>query len=292
MLSTFIFFTPNLYAWNITFKADTQRASTNNVNLSTSSNTISDNYSTYGSYLQAKNDTFKIKIKGKMVKYTQQKENDNYSYDLSLQYKRNKNNDYTFSLFKQVYNGTTLTSTDTTSNNNGGRIFANFSNDYGEENSRYMTLNGTHKKYSNMGNRIDQIAEATFGIDHYLFPKLEINPELIIAINNSNDSYYKNTNYGPYLSISYNPTEKWELFVNGSFTHTAYSNRNIQAVINRKIVSINEYQELTTEEIGSIYTIADLIPVQMKYSVSKNTSNNSASAYKAGIFSFGVSIKI
>ena len=291
MFCSLIIVAPKLYAWDFTVKADSQRSSTDNVNLSSSATAISDTYSTFGGYLKTKNYTFKIKLKGKLEKYSKQTENDNYSFDLSLQYKPNKNNDYTFSIFKQVYNGTPLVSTDSTSDNNGGRFSTSFSTDFDKETSGYIILNGTLKNYTKIAGRKDTIVGGSLGLEHYFYANLLFNPEFVVATNNSTQSYYKNNYYGPSLLISFNPTENWELFVSGSFSRTNYSGRSIQTMVKKKPVSVDEYQELTTEEVGAIYTIANLVPVQVKYSTNKNTSNNSASAYKAGILSFNISIK-
>ena len=292
IVTTFFFINPKSYAWDFSVKADTQRASTDNVNLSSSATAISDTYSTFGGYLQTKNDTFKLKLKGKFEKYSKQTENNNYFYDLSLQYKRNKNNDYTFSVFKQVYDGVPLVSTDTTSDNNGGRFSTTFSTDLDKETSGYLILNGTLKNYTKMANRKDTIIGGSLGLEHYFYANLLFNPEFVLASNNSTESYYKNNYYGPSLLISFNPTENWELFLSGSFSRTNYSGRSIQTIAKKnRPGSVDEYQELATYEIGGIYTIANLVPVQVKYSTNKNTSNNSASAYKAGILSFNISIK-
>lgn len=284
-------FSINLYAWDWSLKADTQRFSTDNVNLSSSGSAVSDTYSSFGGYIQTRNDQFRIKLKGKSEQYTKQNENDNYLYELSLQYKRNKNTDFTFAVFNQVYNGASLISTDSTSDNRGGRIASTFSSNLDVETSGYLTLNGTFKKYPKMDNRIDKSFGASLGFEHYFFYDLLFNPELSSALNSSSQSYYRNYFYGPSLFISFNPSENLEFFVSGSFTHTIYSGRNIESTVNNKKTSSREYQELKTMEVGTSYTIADLLPIQLKYSINENTSNNSSTAYKAQILSFGVSIK-
>jgi hypothetical protein len=141
VLNTLFCFISQAHAWDFGLKADAQQAYTDNVNL-TGTNPISDSYSTFGGYLQAKDEAFKIKLKAKAEKYKLQKENDNYSFDLSLQYKHTKTNDYTFALFKQVYNGTPLVTTDTTSDNSGGRLSTTISTEFDKETSGYLILNG------------------------------------------------------------------------------------------------------------------------------------------------------
>ncbi|MBC7538123.1 MAG: hypothetical protein H7281_04840 [Bacteriovorax sp.] len=290
ILNLLICFAPQAYAWDFGFKADAQESFTDNVNL-TNTNSISDSFYSYGGYLQTRNEIFKLKLKAKAEKYNLQKENDNYSFDLSMQYKRTKNNDFTFALFKQVYNGIPLVSTDTTSDNNGGRLSTTFSTDFDKETSGYLILNGTYKKYTKIINRNDTITGASIGLEHYLNSNLLINPELLAASNNSNDSYYKNTFYGPSLLISYTPNDKFEFFVDGSFSHTKYSGRSIVTVVKNKNVTTSEYQELKSAGIGAIYTLANMFPIQLRYSTNKNSSNNSTSAYKAQILSISVGMK-
>ncbi|MDD4976332.1 MAG: hypothetical protein PHY93_18380 [Bacteriovorax sp.] len=291
VLNALLCFTSQAYAWDYSLKADVQQAYTDNVNL-TSTNPISDSYSTFGGYLQTKNEIFKIKFKGKTEKYKLQTENNNYIFDLSLQYKHTKSNDYTFALFKQVYNGTPLVSTDTTSDNSGGRLSTTLSKEFDKETSGYLILNGTYKKYSKIINRNDKIIGASLGLEHYFKSELLINPELLAASNSSTDPYYKNTFYGPSLLISFTPNDKWEIFIDGSYSHTTYSGRSVTTVVRRKNVTADEYQELKSAEIGAIYTLANLFPIQVKYSTNKNTSNNSNSAYKAEILSFSIGMKL
>ena len=109
------------HAWDFGLKADAQHASTNNVNL-TNTAPIKDSYNTLSGYVQTKDDEFRFRLKGKYEKYQKQTENNNYVFDLSLQYKRTKTNEFTLSLFKQTYNGTPQVVTDTTSDNKGGKI--------------------------------------------------------------------------------------------------------------------------------------------------------------------------
>ncbi len=291
ILNALICFAPASHAWDFSAKADAQQASINNVNL-TNTNPESDTYSILNGYVQTKDDTFKIKLKGRTEKYKTHSENDNYSVDLSLQYKRTKTNEYTFALFKQVYYGTPLVSTDTSSDNSGGRLSTTFSKDFDKDTSGYIVLNGSYKKYSQVANRNDKTLGGSVGLEHYFNSTLLINPELLAASNISTDSYYQNTYYGASLYLSYTPTETLEIFVDGSYTHTSYSDRTITTILrNNRTSSEKEYQNLSGAGIGVIYTIANMVPVQVKYSTSTNSSNNSISAYKAEILSFGIGFK-
>jgi hypothetical protein len=280
----------NVSAWDFGLKADLQYASTDNVNL-TSTAPISDTYSTLGGYLQTKNESLKIKLRGKKEQYTKQKENDNYSADLSLQYIHSKNDDYTFSVFKQAFSGTPLVNTDTTSDNSGGRLSANFSKTYNKDTSGYFTLSGTSKKYPNMSNRTDRIVGSTLGLEHYLTTDFMVTPELILQKDSSTDSYYSSFMYGPTLLISFTPNDNLEFFVDGSYARTTYSGRPISTITRRSSTSEDEYQALISADAGINYTFLNYFTIQVKYTKETNTSNTPLSAYKANMFTFNFNIK-
>jgi hypothetical protein len=284
-------FITNVRAWDTTVKLDAQHASTDNVNL-TSTDPISDTYNTYGGYLQTKNDEFKFKLRGKTEKYNKQKENDNYSFDLSAQYKRTKTDDYTFAVFKQTYNGTPAVTTDTTSDNNGGRLAANFSHEYDKDTNGYFTITGTYKKYPKIDGRKDKILSGILGLEKYVTPNFLFNPEFNVQNNSSTDSYYENFSYGPSALISITPTDKWEIFADASFTHTNYSGRTVTTTTVRgKSTTKKEYQELLNLDAGIVYSLFKNVQLQAKYTKGKNNSNNSTAAYKANVLSFDISFK-
>ncbi len=291
MLATILFSTVNqANAWNFSFKADVQHSSTDNVNL-TSNSPTSDTFNSLGGYIQTKDDSFKIKLRGKTEKYKSQTANDNYSMDLSLQYKQTKALDYTVNVFKQVYNGSGIVSTDSTSDNTGGRLSTSYSHDFDKETSGYIGLNGTSKKYPKISDRKDLSLGANAGLEHYYDKNFLINPELSFANNNSSQTYYKNSYYGPSILFSFTPNDELELFVSGSYTHTTYSGRTVSTVVRNKTTTADEYQNLVSAEFGLNYTIAKNFPFQFKYSTNKNSSNNSTSGYQAKILNFGIGMK-
>lgn len=290
IINALICFCPATYAWEFSAKADVQQASTNNINL-TNTNPETDSYSILNGHVQTKDDIYKIKFKAKAEKYKTHTENDNYTLDLSLQYKRTKNNDYTFAIFKQVYNGVPLVTTDTSSDNSGARISTTFSKDLGKDTLGYIVLDGTYKKYDKIDNRNDKNFGGSLGLEHYYTPTFLINPELLAGTILSTDSYYQNTFYGASVLMSYNATENLEIFVDGSYVHTSYSDRTVSRIVRNRTINEEEYQNLASAGIGGSYTIANMIPVQVKYSNSTNSSNNSTSAYKAEILSFSIGFK-
>lgn len=286
-----IMFSLNSYAWDFSIKGDAQRSSSDNVNLS-STGQVSDSYTTLSAYLQAKNENYKFKLKGKTEQYNSQTGNDNYTTDLSAQYKHSKNDDYTIGVFKQVYNGTPTVINDTSSDNNGGRLSANFSKDYDKNSSGYFSLNATYKKYTKIANRIDTILGSALGFEHYFTSIFMVNPELNIQNNSSKDSYYKNFSYGPSLLFDLTPNDSWEFVVSGAYSYTNYSGRFVTTTTLRgKTTSVKEYQELLSTDASVIYTFPKYLSVQFKYSIANNSSNNATSAYKANVSSFNLGLK-
>lgn len=287
----------SLYAWDFGAKLDAQRAGTDNVNLANTSK-ISDTYSTYGGYLQAKSETFKFKLKGKLEQYSKETSNDNYSTDFSVQYKPDKTMDFTAAVFKQVYNGTSLISTDTTSDNNGARFLATFTHEVEKETSLYFSPTLTTKKYPKIATRQDTLASALIGLEHNVNPSFMINPEFSIQKNNSKDSYYSSTSFGPSLLLSYTPNDSWDFSIDGNYSQTNYSNRTYQTILRGKTITNKEIQKLFSANFTALYSFSRTFSLQGKYSTSNNTSNNPgtiaapSSAYQAKTTSFDLVIKI
>jgi hypothetical protein len=278
----------SLYCWDMGGKLDAQRSSTSNVNL-TETSPIKDTYSTLRGYLQAKNDTFRIKLRGRKEKYTLQNANDNYFADLSLQYKHSQEDDYTIGIFKQAYDGPTIVSTDTTSDNLGGRFSADFSKDFGNDNSGYLSIKGSQKKYSKIPGRTDKIVGGTLGIEHYFSSRFMVNTDLSLQKNKSTLSHYSNLSLIPNLLISFNPYDSWEIFADASYAKTNYSERTV--IISGVSQNINETQSLVSFDIGTVYKLTKNVSLQMNYSSGKNSSNNPSSVYKADILSLGLILK-
>lgn len=278
---------PNSYCWDIGAKIDAQRSSTSNVNLSDTL-PIKDSYTTLKGYLQAKNEFFKIKLRARNEKYQFQNANDNYFADLGVQYKRSPDDDYTLGVFKQGYNGASIVSTDTTSDNTGARFSADFSRDYGNDNSAYLSIKGSQKKYSKISGRTDKIIGANLGIEHYFSTQFMVNADFTLQKNQSTYSYYRNLTYVPNLLISYSPHDYWEFFADGSYAQINYSGREV--VVNGITQNVNETQSLVTFDIGTIYKITKNVSLQIDYTIGKNTSNNPISTYKTDILNFGVTL--
>lgn len=287
-----IFTSFNLNAWDFIAKGNIQQSRTSNVN-NTNTGAIPDKYTALDGYLQEKNDQFKIKLKGKREQYQNQTANNNYSVDLSLQYKHSKSDDYTVGIFKQVYNGANIVSTDTTSDNNGGRISATFTKEFNSDTSLYLSPTFTSKKYPKISGRNDNIINGSIGIEYYFSPTFMINPEFDVQNNSSSDSYYGNSSLGPTLSFSFTPNDNWEFFADASYTATVYRGRRLtqQQPVNPRTRPVYEKQNLTSSDIGVTCNLIKFFSVTAKYAMENNTSNNSTSAYKANVGSVGIGLK-
>lgn len=280
----------NTFAWEYSFKGDVLRSFTDNVNL-TSAEEITDAYTTIGAYVQTKNETYKIKLRGRLDKYQKQIENDNYATDLSFQYKRTNNNVFTASIFNQVYYGIPVVSTDTTSDNRGARLSSSFSHNFNNATNGYVSLTGTYRKYTKISGRNDKILNAVLGVEHYISENFLISPEFNLQKNISSQAYYSNNSYGPAVLISYNPNDDWELYLNGSYSYSKYNDRSVSSVVRRSTVYETEYQKFFSVDLGADYTCTKNLSLGAKYSNGSNSSNNELQAYQAHIFSLGLSLK-
>lgn len=285
LFSTLIFLISHTsYGWVSGGKVSAQTSSADNVNL-TSTSPTKDHYTTLTGYLQTKNDTFKLKLKGRTEKYNSQNTNNNYHADLSLQYRRSNDDDYTFALFKQSYNGPTIVSTDTTSDNTGFRFSADFSKSYIDNGSAYASLKGSLKKYSKIIGRTDQTFGGALGLEHYLFSNLLINPEINLQRNKSSHLYYSNLVFYSNLLISFSLNDSWEFFTDAGYAKTNYSGRTVAAQ------NAKETQSLVSYDVGSAYKITKNIALQISYSSGKNSSNNPTSIYQNKTLALSLSLK-
>ena len=296
----FVILASKSFAWDFGFKADAQHASTDNVNL-TNTNPTSDTYNTFGGYIQTKSDHVKIKLKGKVEKYKTDNANDNYSTDLSLQYKPDKENEFVASFFKQVYNGASLISTDTTSDNNGGKLSATFSKDFDKNSNGYFSPLGSYKKYPKLSNRTDKILGATMGLEYYFSSQLMVNPEINVQNDSSTNSYYSNLAYGPSRLISFTPNDLWEFDLSGSYSYSRYSGRTFTTISKGRPSKNTQHQELISIDFATIFNVTKVVSVQGKYSLGTNSSNYvldpnnttlSDPSYKAKVVSVDLIIKI
>jgi hypothetical protein len=279
-------------AWDLGGKFEIDRSNTDNVNLN-GSNHIKDSYNNFSGYLQYKNDTYKIKLKGKKEHYNNQQNNDNSLVDLSLQFRRSDYDDYTLGIFKQVYDGATIVSTDTTSDNLGGRLGATFSKDFLGNTFGYLTLNASVRRYPKIAGRSDHVFGSLVGGEYNPTSYLVINPELYLQKNSSAVPYYSHLAYGPTLTITVSPIERWELFVVGSYAKTNYSGR-VYSVTNAEGIPIseNETQALVSVDYGTSYKFNKKVSIEGRYSHGKNNSNNPASMYDVNVLTLSFSLKI
>ncbi len=286
-----IFINSTLYAWDTTFKADLQRSSTDNANL-TSSSPIADTYYTLGGTVQTKNDEFKLKAKFKKDQYTKEKTNDSTTTDISLQYKYNKAYEYTLSVSKQVYNYVPITTNDTTSDNTGAKFGFNYNKSFDKDSSGYFDGSFASKKYPNIINRTDKIVNLLCGFEHYFSESTMAVPEINLQKNTSTNNYYSNFVFGPSLLFSYTKNDRWEFFGDANYARTTYSGRTVSTIIRGRTSTQKEYQNLVGFNIGAIYSFKKYVTLQGKLATENNSSNNASSGYKSNILSLNLGFKI
>lgn len=290
-LISLLLITSKSFAWDFGGKAEIERSSTDNANL-TDMVPISDTYLSLNGYVQAKNEMFKVKFRAKKEKYHTQLANDNYLTDFSVQYKHSKNDDYTLAVFKQVYDGTTIISTDITSDNYGAKAAATFSNDFTNDTYGYLSFTGNLKRYPKIIGRTDRIIGGIVGVEYNFTSYLSVTPEFVLQRNFSADPYYNNLSFWPSFTISLTPVDHWEIFVDGSYAKTNYSGRVYSVVTNGTTQNEKETQTLITIDVGTIYKFSKMISLEAKYSNGKNSSNNPVSMYKTNIVSLSLGLKI
>jgi hypothetical protein len=267
-----------------TFKGNYLINTTSNVD-SSSTTPINDSYSDFIAAIQAKNDTFKFKFKFKNEKYKKTKSYDNSSFDISTTYKRTKNNDYTVAFSKLTYKGVPANISDTTSDNTNIKIATSFTHTINKTDSSYFSVSLAQKNYPTQ-NRKDPIIDLSFGYEGDFLKKLTINPELLIELNNSNSTTYRNINMAPTVAFIYALNDDLELNFNTGFTYTNYTNRTFSETIKNKTVQTKEHQGLVATEVGASYTLFDKLILNAKYTTNRNSSNNPTSEYNSNIFSF------
>lgn len=289
---TLTFLGTNSFAWDFGGKLELERSNTDNVNMS-GTTPMKDSYNNFSGYLQCKNENYKFKLKGKKEQYKNQQNNDNSLIDLSVQYRRSDFDDYTLGVFKQVYDGATIVSTDTTSDNIGGRLGGTFSKDFFDNTFGYLSLNVSNRRYPKIAGRTDQVIGAILGVEYTPKSFIMINPEMYAQKNFSAVPYYSHLAYGPTLTITVSPLEGWELFVVGSYAETKYSGRVYNATApDGTPITENETQSLVTNEFGTSYKFTKKISIEGRYSHGKNSSNNPLSMYDVNILTFSLSLKI
>lgn len=277
-------------AMKLTFKADYIHNKTDNVD--STNIPVKDQYNDLLATIQLKDDVNKWKFKFKDEKYNLTKADDNNSFDLSYQYKPDKSKEFSVAGFQQKYTGTSLSTSDTASDNQGARVSTTLTHEIDKDKNTYITAMGTLKKYTKL-NRQDPIADVTLGYDNNVSSNFEVNPELNLEYNSSSDSYYKNVNWGPSLTLTFTPTDKWEIFGSISYSATNYSGRNVTITPPKgKSYTTKETQELVTTSIGTNYNLFDILDLTLKYTSNRNSSNNNTNAFASKVTTFNISLRL
>lgn len=283
-------FSQTAFAMKLSFKGDYIHNNTDNVD---STNVpVKDQYNDIAATLQLKDETNKWKLKYKVEKYKKTIADNNNSFDLSYQNKPQKGEEYNIAVFDQKYTGTSLSTSDTSSDNQGAKLSTTLTHEINKEKNTYATIGAVYKKYTKL-NRIDPIADLTLGYDNNISPEFELNPELNVEYNASDNGYYKNFNFSPSLTLTLTPNDKWEIFGSISYSNTNYSGRTFTFVPpHGKSYQVKETQELVTTSIGTNYNLFQYWDLSAKYSSNRNTSNNNTNAYSSKVTTFNISLRI
>lgn len=280
ILMIFCLLSGPVHSWDFKAKGDLQRVSTNNANYSSSAPT-KDEYTVYSGHIQAKNDSFRWRLKGKGESYKKSTENNYFKGELGLQHKVGPNFDYNLAGFKQTYKKTsTSLTTDTTSDNTGGKLTGNVTGKLDESKTGYFSAGGTYKNYTKFANRKDRVLDFFSGLEVEITRDFLVTPEIAYSLNQSTDSYYENYSYGPSLNFSFMPSEDWEIFFNSTYLNTKYKSRTYSTTSGGRTMNLLETQKLLTFDLGLVYSLTENIPLQAKFSRSINDSNNSSAEYK------------
>lgn len=288
-LIALLFLQTKSWAWDWSYKLNASQYKTSNANLTSTDS--SDTVTNYGGSLQMKDDKWKWKVKGQAEKYQTYTENDFYSYEVGPTYNRTKNNDYSISYFNLVYNNVPTVNADTASDNSGIRIGTNIYNDIDKDLSNYISITATNKNYSKLS-RTDRSFSGLIGLESNLSSILTLNPEASLAVTKSSVSDYSTYSYGPGLYVTLTPLDDLEFSASMSYAYTLYSTRTVSIINSRgKSANVQMHQELVATEVGASYYLTKHLPFTIKYSTSKNSSNNVSYDYKANIVSFGLGYK-
>ncbi len=218
---------PLLHAdWSIGTKADISRSTTDNVDA-TKTSTKKDSYNVLNAYIQTKNDTNRIRLRGKFTRYAEYTENDSNYLDLSYQLKFQKNKEMTLTYFNEKYTGTPTSSTDITGDNNGGKISVYLADQFNKETLGYFNLTFTSKKYTKE-TRTDSKPEISTGLEFQAGKDVVLIPDLSFGYNKSSQDYYTVTTWGPSITAIVTLSDNFEFSTGYSVTKSNYKNRELQ----------------------------------------------------------------
>ena len=273
------------YAWDFTYKLNANQTKTSNVNQDDTN--IQDTITDYYLILQTKQDDWKIKLKTQLETYQKVSDNDFYTLDLGTTYNRTKANDITVGVFKTTYHHTPAIYSDTASDNSGVRLGTNFYNEFSENHTGIISLNGSRKNYNKLS-RQDTALSASLGLESFLTPDFSLSPDFTVSSNSSSSSLYNTAGYSPSIYANLTASEKLELFASASYSYNYYLDRTTTTGKNKQQ---NVYQATTTYEGGAIISLVKNLPFTIKYTSTKGQSNLSYYQYKANLVSFGLGLK-
>lgn len=278
------------YAGNFYSKLDYNFNKTDNVN-SSNSDYVKDSYSNLTLNLGHKGEEYRFRLRVKSERYQTTTENNSRSVSFNTVYKSNRTTEYSLDLYQQKYTDVPLISGDSSSDNRGIKMGANFTKAYSEKRVGYLGILFNSKQYPNLENRADRIFDLSLGYEFYPNNTILILPELLFSYNQSNQDYYSNYTIGPSIFISFNLTDDLELSTSFMLTHTQYTGRTFEETKGSRTVTVKEHQSLFATEIGLSYALFNYLTVSSKIGSSRNSSNNPSAPYRTESISFSVNLK-
>lgn len=292
LLSCFVLFHSNVFAWDYSIKGDFSQKHTDNVNSSNTS-LVADNIKDFSAYGQVKDKDDRFRIKGRATRYDKTTENNSNYFEGSYQRRFDDNLEDTFTLkvFSEKYTQTPTISTDTTADNKGYEVQIYFSKEIEKDFSFNSTYSINLKDYTNSATRKDTRYEALLGFEKIFKSAYTFAPDINIAYNNSKESYYGYYLYGFSLFASAELTENIELFSTYSYSKTFYKDRTFSSTVLGRASTQKENQTAKTFEIGISYYVTNWLTLDAKISNSTTTSNNTSNSYKSKDYEFGFGLK-
>jgi hypothetical protein len=291
-LTQLIITSPSLLAWDLSFKGDLSRKSTDNVNA-TNTQLKSDTIKIFSAYLQSRDENDRFRLKFKANRYTSVRENNSNTVEASYQRKFSSDlsDNFQFKLFKEKYLMTPTLSGDTSSDNQGLEFQVYFAKPM----EKSLTLSGTYifnyKDYTNSLNRKDYNFEAVFGVEKIIKNIITFSPDVALTYNNSKESYYSTFSIAGNLYVSIELHENFELYSSYNYNKTNYLDRTFIVISRGR--STNEKEEVTsnTLETGFNFYATEWLTLDGKCSLIKYVSNNSTNSYEAREWAVGLSLK-
>jgi hypothetical protein len=282
----------DLYAWNYNVYTFFQNSNTNGYYQSTLS-TESDIYNTVSGTIQMSNLRNTLSAQYSTSNYKKLKANHNHTMSANWTYRVTKKHDYTFGVSTVRYSLAPTNVTDTSFDNTSGKVNGYWSKSYSKTQLGFLSLRFIYSNYIKDATRKDKSFDFSTGLQTYLGRYITLTPSFSINYLSSTNNYYNYYSLGPNIYFNYYPTDNLSFYLSGTYLYTIYSKRTfILTSLTGNAVSASEKQTLVTPEVGTSYNLTKHIPIQLSYSNTRNSSNNTIRDYRISVFSISISVNL